>query len=366
MASADRRLLRVLVVDDSALVRESMQRILTADGSFSVATAADPLIAAHKMATARPDVILLDLAMPQMDGLSFLRKVMAEDPIPVVVCSAMAFDGADVALRALEEGAVDVVTKPRLGVRDFLEESVTLLVDTLRAAAEVNLPRSKRAPALSPIIASEESKSRRRDGQHVIAIGASTGGTEALSILLGSLPEDVPGLVIVQHMPEGFTGAFARRLDRSSRIAVKEATDGDRIERGRALVAPGNRHMVIRRAGSSWRVRIGDGPLISRHRPSVDVLFRSVAGDVGPSALGVLLTGMGRDGADGLRAMKQRGAWTIAQDEETCVVFGMPREAIARGVIDEVLPLQRIGQALLDRISHWPPPTSNPNRTEGP
>jgi two-component system chemotaxis response regulator CheB len=353
MSPVDRRVLHVLVVDDSAVVREVMQRILGALDSFSVTTAADPLIAARKMAIARPDVLLLDLAMPNMDGLSFLRKVMAEDPIPVVVCSAMADGTADLALRALEEGAVDVVTKPRVGVRGFLEESVTLLVDALRGAAEASGPRFRAPPrrrqAPECIEWSGQSASTC---DAIIAIGASTGGTEALSVVLGALPEDAPGLVIVQHMPEGFTGAFARRLDRSCRIAVKEAADGDRVQRGRALIAPGNRHMTVRREGASWLVRIADGPLVSRHRPSVDVLFCSVADAAGPSALGVLLTGMGSDGAEGLRAMKSRAASTIVQDAETCVVFGMPKEAIARGVVDEVVPLPRMAQVLLDRAYH--------------
>jgi len=352
MLPSDRRVLQVLVVDDSAVVREVMQRILAADDSFVVTTAADPLIAARKMATSRPDVIVLDLAMPHMDGLSFLRKVMAQDPIPVVICSVMTQGAADVAFQALVEGAVDIVTKPQLGVRGFLEESVTLLVDTLRAAAAATLPRRttvgvvarrphQRLP--SPVLAK-----RRTDA--VVAVGASTGGTEALSVLLGALPEDAPSVVVVQHMPAGFTGPFARRLDALCAISVKEAQDGDYVLRGQALIAPGNRHVTVAREGAHWRVRVVEGALVSRHRPSVDVLFRSVAQAVGRSAIGVLLTGMGRDGADGLRAMKERGAWTLAQDEATCVVFGMPKEAIAAGGVDDVVPLARIAPMILDRL----------------
>jgi two-component system chemotaxis response regulator CheB len=365
MSARDGRPLHVLVVDDSALVREVMQRLLTAEGAFSVTTASDPLIAGRKMATSRPDVIVLDLAMPNMDGLSFLRKLMAEDPIPVVICSALADRAADLALRALEEGAVDVVTKPRVGVRGYLEESVTMLVDTIRAAAEARVPRLH-AHLAARANAKQAAVRRAFAPDTVIAIGASTGGTEALGDVLGALPGDAPGILIVQHMPEGFTGPFAQRLNRACRIRVKEAADGDRVDRGEALVAPGNRHMIVRREGGALRVRICSGPLISRHRPSVDVLFRSVARVVGPAAVGVLLTGMGRDGAEGLREMKDRGGRTIAQDEETCVVFGMPKEAIALGGVDEVVPLPRIGQALLDRALRRAEVKPTTNGTEAP
>jgi two-component system chemotaxis response regulator CheB len=371
MASGAGRPLRVLVVDDSALVREVVQRIFAGDDSFAITTASDPLIAARKIAAARPDVILLDLAMPQMDGLSFLRKVMAEDPIPVVVCSSMTGDAPEMAMRALGDGALDVVTKPRVGVRGFLEESFTLLVDTLRAAAQASVTRrTLPREAVGPFLGSRARPAGASAARHarpferaLVAIGASTGGTEALAVLLGGLPEDAPGVVVVQHMPEGFTGPFARRLDGGCRIAVKEAADGDSIEPGCALIAPGGRHMTVSREGSRWRARVADGVLVSRHRPSVDVLFHSVARAAGPSALGVILTGMGRDGADGLRAMKQRGAWTIAQDEATSVVFGMPREAIASGVVDDVVPLSRIAQAILDRCALQG--ARSANRSEG-
>jgi two-component system chemotaxis response regulator CheB len=353
MLPSERRVLQVLVVDDSAVVREVMQRILAADDSFAVTTAADALIAARKMANSRPDVILLDLAMPHMDGLSFLRKVMAEDPIPIVICSVMTQGAADMACQALVEGAVDIVTKPHLGVRGFLEESTVLLTDTLRAAAAATLPR----PAALRLV-SKPSEPRgasvapaKRAADAVVAVGASTGGTEALCVLLGALPEDAPGLVVVQHMPAGFTGPFARRLDAVCAISVKEAKDGDSVLRGQALIAPGNRHLIVRREGVHLRVRVVDGALVSRHRPSVDVLFRSVAETVGRSAIGILLTGMGRDGAEGLRMMKERGAWTVAQDEATCVVFGMPKEAIALGAVDEVVPLPRIAPTIVDLMA---------------
>lgn len=345
---------RVLVVDDSALVREVMQRVLRADRSFSVATAADPLIATRKIAAERPDVILLDLDMPRMAGLSFLRQLMARDPIPVVICSVLTQGAADVAMRALDEGAVDVVSKPRLGLSGLSDDAVSPLIDALRAASQASVRRRlPAAPATRAAAAPARLAPARvaAASDVLVAIGASTGGTEALGVLLGALPEDAPGLVVVQHMPEGFTAAFARRLDQGCRIGVKEAADGDRVERGRALIAPGNRHVVVRSEGSQWRVRVVDGPPISRHRPSVDVLFRSVADAAGPAAVGVLLTGMGRDGAEGLRSMKEKGARTIAQDETSCVVFGMPKEAIALGAVDAVVSLPKIASAIQERAS---------------
>ncbi len=351
MSPVARSAIRVLVVDDSALVREVMQRVLRADRSFSVTTAADPLIATRKIAIERPDVIVLDLAMPRMDGLSFLRQIMAEDPIPVVVCSVLTNGAADVAMRALDEGAVDVVTKPRLGLPGVSDDAASPLIDAVRAASQASV---KRRRAATPAVQRGADPSARPAvrpvaSDAIVAVGASTGGTEALGMLLGALPEDAPGLVVVQHMPEGFTAAFARRLDGVCRISVKEAADGDRVERGRALIAPGNRHVVVRAEGAQWRVRVVDGPPVSRHRPSVDVLFGSVAEAAGRSAVGVLLTGMGRDGAEGLLAMKQRGARTIAQDAATCVVFGMPKEAIALGAVDEVVALPRIASVILER-----------------
>jgi two-component system chemotaxis response regulator CheB len=323
---------------------------------MTVTAAADPLIAMDKMKRVRPDVILLDLEMPRMDGLRFLRKIMAEDPIPVVVCSGLTGPGTEAGLRALEEGAVEVVTKPKLGVKGFLEESASVLVDVVRAAAHARLhrssPRSTTPPpgrdASTP--AAERPALQQPTGK-VVAIGASTGGPEALRELLEALPADAPGVVIVQHMPEAFTRAFADRLARTCRVEVKEAADGDRVLEGRALIAPGNRHLRLRRSGARYTVEVADGPLVCRHRPSVDVLFRSVAQAAGPNAVGVILTGMGNDGAQGLLEMRRSGAATIAQDEATCVVFGMPKEAIAAGAADEVLPLPRIADAMLARAA---------------
>jgi two-component system chemotaxis response regulator CheB len=345
--------LRVLVVDDSAVVRQALALILGQAG-MAVTTANDPIIAMEKMRRARPDVIVLDLEMPRMDGLTFLQRIMAEDPIPVVVCSGLAGPGTEVALHALEEGAVDVVAKPRLGVKGFLEDSARRIVQVVRAASEarvrarVRLPPARRLGADAVLPAGRAAIRVIRETTHkVVVVGASTGGTEAVRALLEELPPDAPGIAIVQHMPEVFTAQFARRLDQLCRIEVKEAQGDDRLVPGRALVAPGNRHLVVRRSGALYFVDVVDGPPVSLHRPSVDVLFRSAAQAAGPNAVGVILTGMGDDGANGLAEMKAAGARTIAQDEATSVVFGMPKEAIARGAVDEVLPLPRIAAAVL-------------------
>jgi two-component system chemotaxis response regulator CheB len=347
-----RRPLNVLVVDDSAVVRQVATSVLSRDGELNVTAAADPLIALDKMRKARPDVILLDLEMPRMDGLTFLHRLMAADPIPVVVCSGLTGEGSEAAMQALEAGAVAVVTKPKLGVRDFLEDSAILLTDTVRGAARARVRRRARPMAPPPRLSADAILPRKTGAPgaapgRVVAVGASTGGTEALRALLEPLPPDAPGVVVVQHMPELFTAAFARRLDQTCRVAVKEAATGDAVLDGRVLIAPGNRHTLLRRAQGRLIVEVTDGPLVSRHRPSVDVLFRSVAGTAGPNALGVILTGMGDDGATGLLEMKQAGATTVAQDEATCIVFGMPREAITRGAVDRVLPLPRIAAEVL-------------------
>lgn len=348
-----KRHLNVLVVDDSAVVRQVMAGLLTGQCNMSAITAADPFIAMQKMKQARPDVIVLDLEMPRMDGLTFLRKIMAEDPIPVVVCSSLAGEGTEAAFRALEEGAVDIVTKPQLGVKGFLEDSATILIDTIRAAAHARAILSKKTCresfATDDIVRAAEKPLLTRTTMKVVAIGASTGGTEALRKLLEAMPTDCPGIVIVQHMPQLFTDAFARRLNQVCRIEVKEAVNGDNLFEGRALIAPGNKHMSLDRNGAHYIVKITDGPLVSRHRPSVDVLFRSVARAAGVNAVGVIMTGMGDDGADGLLEMRNAGAATIAQDERTSVVFGMPKEAIVRGAVDEVVPLPKIPSIILKR-----------------
>ncbi len=348
------RLLNVLVVDDSAVVRQTMIALLSRERDIHVVTASDPLIALGKMQQTRPDVILLDLEMPRMDGLTFLKKIMAEDPIPVVICSSLAEEGSEAALRAMEEGAVDIITKPKMGVKDFLSESAQTLADMVRGAAQARLQpcpsslrSSEKRQTADVILSPAPRRPLTFTTDKVVAIGASTGGTEALREFLEAMPPDAPGIVIVQHMPEGFTKAFANRLNQTCEIEVKEATDGDRVIPGRALIAPGNHHMLLMCDGGHYAVEIVDGPPVSRHRPSVDVLFRSAAKAAGPNAIGIIMTGMGDDGAAGLLEMKQAGAATVAQDEATCVVFGMPKEAIARGAVDEILPLPQIPTFLL-------------------
>jgi two-component system, chemotaxis family, protein-glutamate methylesterase/glutaminase len=348
--SADKNGLNVMVVDDSAMVRQVMQAIMSTDRRIKVKAAADPLIAWAKMQRERPDVVVTDLEMPRMDGLTFIRKIMAEMPTPVVVCSGLAARGTQLALRALEEGAVDVITKPKVGVREFLHESAVILLDAVWSAAQAQLkPHLKAVPPLTAdAVLPRKGKITLRPAPHaVIAVGASTGGTEALRVFLAALPADCPPIVIVQHMPEVFTHAFASRLNKECAIEVAEASTGDELRSGKALIAPGNRHMLINRSGEELIVQITDGPLVSRHRPSVDVLFRSVAISVGPNAVGVIMTGMGDDGAEGLREMKESGAVTLAQDEASCVVFGMPKEAIERGAVDVVMPLEEIARAVL-------------------
>ena len=357
--------LHVLVVDDSAMVRQVMQAILGTDRRISVKAAADPLIAWGKMQKDPPDVVITDLEMPRMDGVTFIRKIMAEMPTPVVVCSGLAARGTELALRALEEGAVEVITKPKVGVRDFLHESAVTLLDAVWSASHAQIARRAR-PALPPaaqVRVAQVTSPRltadailpRKNKSHsaaahtgVIAVGASTGGTEALRVLLAALPTDCPPVVIVQHMPEVFTRAFAERLNRECAIEVQEARDGDLLQTGQALIAPGNRHMLVDRSAGELVARIIDGPLVSRHRPSVDVLFRSVATCVGSKAVGVIMTGMGDDGAQGLYEMKEAGADTIAQDEATSIVFGMPKSAISCGAVDIVVPLEQIASAVLN------------------
>ena len=352
--AGNRGLLNVLVVDDSAIVRQVLAAVLSEKRGFRVSVAADPLIAMDKMKKKPPDVILLDMEMPRMDGMTFLAKLMSENPVPVVVCSGLTGPGTEAAIRALEIGAVDIITKPKIGIRGFLEESAVLLEDTVKAAATARVSKFRAlhgdswkyhtADVVIPQMSPPASAPQRTT---IIAIGASTGGTEALLQVLEQMPEDCPGIVAVQHMPQGFTTAFAKRLNGICRIEVTEAADGDKVVPGRAYIAPGNRHMLVRRMGAGYFLEVRDGALVSRHRPSVNVLFRSVAQAAGSSAVGILMTGMGDDGADGLLEMKQAEAFTIAQDEASCVVFGMPREAILRGAAEEVLSLSKIPAAIL-------------------
>ncbi|MGA2113464.1 MAG: chemotaxis response regulator protein-glutamate methylesterase [Bryobacteraceae bacterium] len=345
--------IRVLIVDDSAVVRQALSEVLSGDPGIEViGTASDPFVAAERMQDQAPDVITLDIEMPRMDGLTFLRKIMSQHPIPVVVCSTLAEEGASTTLKALEYGAVDIIAKPRLGTKKFFAESSVILCQAVRAAAAARLrvPSHTVEPKLTADAILSRAKGATLDTtEKVVVVGASTGGTEALRALLEVLPADGPGIAIVQHMPEVFTRAFANRLDGLCQISVKEAQSNDTVLRGRALIAPGNHHLLLKRSGARYYVEIKDGPLVSRHRPSVDVLFRSAARYAGQNAVGVILTGMGDDGASGMLEMKQAGAATIAQDEATSVVFGMPNEAIKRGAVDTVLPLPAIAAAILAR-----------------
>ncbi|HAO92996.1 MAG: chemotaxis response regulator protein-glutamate methylesterase [Deltaproteobacteria bacterium GWC2_56_8] len=347
------RKIKVLIIDDSAVVRQVLSGIISSDPALEVmAMAADPFVAAEKIREALPDVITLDVEMPRMDGVTFLHKIMTQHPIPTIIISSLAESGSETALKALEYGAVDIIQKPHIGTRQFLEEARILICDAVKAAASARLKPIKAmqvAPKLSAdaVLAKKANKAMLRTTEKVIVVGASTGGTEAIKDFLMAMPMDSPGIVIVQHMPERFTASFARRLDEACAISVKEAEDNDTVIRGRALIAPGNRHMLLKSSGARYFVEVRDGPLVSRHRPSVDVLFRSAAQHAGRNAVGVILTGMGDDGAHGMREMKEAGAYNIAEDERSCVVFGMPKEAIKAGAVDAVLPLASIPQAVL-------------------
>jgi two-component system chemotaxis response regulator CheB len=345
-------MIKVLIVDDSAVVRQVMTELLSADPGITVVGAAgDPLAAMQRMRVAWPDVILLDVEMPRMDGITFLKKIMAERPTPVVMCSTLTEKGAQTTMEALGAGAVAVITKPKLGVKQYLADASNDVIAVVKAAGRANLKRlaprhplpEVRQKLTADVILSAptaaSSSAMIRTTERVVAIGTSTGGTLALQDVLTRLPRVSPGIVIVQHMPETFTGAFAARLDSLSEIEVKEAANGDRVIQGRALIAPGGRHMLLKRSGAQYFVEVVDGPLVSRHRPSVDVLFRSVAKAAGSNALGIIMTGMGDDGAAGLLEMRKAGARTVAQDEETCVVYGMPKEAVKCGAVERSVPL---------------------------
>ncbi len=340
-----------MIIDDSAVVRKTLGDILAGEDDIEVvATASDPYDAAEKLKKTVPDVIVLDIEMPRMDGLTFLRKLMHQHPLPVIICSSKAEEGSQNVFQALQFGAVDIIQKPKVATKEFLEESRVTICDAVRAASMTKPGRPK--PATEIHVAPKLTADAVMPMPHgpisidttesVIAVGASTGGTEALRVFLEQLPVDAPGVVIVQHMPEHFTAAFASRLDGLCAVTVKEAQDNDTVLRGRALIAPGNKHLLLKRSGARYYVEVKDGPLVCRHRPSVDVLFRSTARYAGKNAVGIIMTGMGDDGSRGILEMKQAGAFTVAQDESSCVVFGMPKEAIKLGAIDKVLPLEEI------------------------
>jgi two-component system chemotaxis response regulator CheB len=337
--------IRVLVVDDSAVVRQIFQQELSKDPQIEVVgVAPDPYIARNRIVELKPDVLTLDIEMPRMDGVTFLRKLMQHSPIPVVIVSSLAAKGGALALEAMDAGAVDIMCKPgsAFSVGDMSIE----LIDKIKAAASARVTARTAVPTIKSA-AGPASLSMTKTTNKVVAIGASTGGTEALTRVLTVLPANCPGIVIVQHMPEHFSRSFAERLNTLCPFEVKEAADGDTVVPGRALIAPGNFHMLMRRSGARYYVQVKSGPLVGRHRPSVNVLFKSVAQYVGSNAVAVMLTGMGADGAEGFKEMKDQGAKTIAQDEKSCVVFGMPKEAIATGACDHVLPLDHIPAKML-------------------
>ena len=382
-------MIKVLVIDDSAVVRESLSKVLASDPEIEViGTAGDPLIALKKMETALPDVITLDIEMPRMDGLTFLHQLMETNPVPVVICSSMAEDGSYNAMKALEYGAVDIIQKPKLSTKQFIEESRIQICDTVKAAswaarrvkakfgklgnavpqttiegsaaatapvttAGLKAPISTNADYVAMDSTSAEKNIPKYDNiettEKIVVVGASTGGTEALKAFLEMLPVNAPGIVVVQHMPEHFTQSFAQRLDSLCKVHVAEAKDNDSVLRGTVLIAPGNKHTLLKRSGARYYVEVKDGPLVSRHRPSVDVLFRSAARHAGKNAVGVIMTGMGDDGSKGMLEMHEAGAYNIAQDEKTCVVFGMPAEAIKAGAVDCILPLDGIADEILRR-----------------
>jgi len=349
--------INVMVIDDSAVVRQVLAGVLNDAPDIAVSHAvADPLLAIERLKQAGhawPDVIVLDIEMPRMDGLTFLRLLMQERPTPVVICSTLTEKGARTSIDALAAGAVAIVTKPKLGLRQFLVDAAQELIATVRSAARARVRPGAPPPAVPPpklsadaVLPPAQARAMAQTTERVVAIGTSTGGTQALEEVLTGLPRVCPGLVIVQHMPEKFTAAFAARLDAVCRITVKEAQANDRVVPGRALIAPGGRHMVLKRSGAQYYVDVLDGPLVNRHRPSVDVLFRSVARNAGANALGIIMTGMGDDGAAGLFEMRSAGARTLAQDEESCVVFGMPKEAIKRGGVERVVALSALAREI--------------------
>lgn len=373
--------IRVVVVDDSALVRNLMTAIIDREPDMEVVgTANDPYAARETIRSVDPDVVTLDVEMPRMDGLDFLEKLMRLRPTPVVMVSTLTERGAEVTLRALELGAIDYVAKPKLGVAHGLEESAREITEKIRVASRARVSRHAARPvaapaaqashAAQPVHAGHDShatpaspagtgapgarplpRALRTGTEKLLAIGASTGGTEAIRSVLVQLPPDSPAIVITQHMPPGFTKSFAERLDSLCRIRVKEAEHGERLLPGHAYIAPGGRHLRVERSGANYVAALDDSEPVNRHRPSVDVLFASVAQHAGPNAIGVMLTGMGKDGAAQMRTMHDAGAFTIAQDEASCVVYGMPREAVAAGAVDDVLPLERIAARLVEKIN---------------
>ena len=348
--------IRVMIVDDSAVVRKVLAEKMAKSSEIEViASASDPIFAMDKMMKDWPDVVILDVEMPRMDGITFLKKIMAQRPTPVIICSTLTEKGAETTIQALAAGAVSIVTKPKAGLKDFLEDDANDIINVIKVAAKANLKRivhtepvAKVAPKLTAdAVLAATSRAMAQTTEGIVAIGTSTGGTQALEAVLTSLPRVCPGMVIVQHMPENFTAAFAKRLNDLCEIEVKEAAHGDRVIAGRALIAPGGKHMLLKRSGAQYHVDVIDGPLVSRHRPSVNVLFRSVAQQAGKNALGIIMTGMGDDGAQGLKEMRDVGAKTLGQDERSCVVYGMPKEANKLGAVEREVSLAKIPQEIV-------------------
>lgn len=350
------RRIKVLIIDDSAVTRMIFTELISKDPDIEVVGVAhDPIIARDKIRTLKPDVITLDVEMPRMDGLTFLEEIMAKDPLPVVMVSSLTERGCETTIKALELGAVDFVTKPRIDVATRLPAIIDEITEKIKTASRAVVRRPtalKPPPRIGPdaVIKPPRGRAMIQTTDKVVAIGASTGGTEAIKDILLRMPANCPGIVIVQHMPERFTRLFAERLNRMCTIDVREAQDGDRVIPGHALIAPGNRHMLLKRSGADYHVSIQNGPLVNRHRPSVDVLFRSVARYAGKNAIGVILTGMGDDGARGLKEMKEAGAFTIAQDERTSIIFGMPKEAIRMGGVNKIVSLDRIQDEIISFV----------------
>lgn len=357
---AGARKIRVLVIDDSAIVRKILSETLASEADIEVAgTAPDPIVALEKIKRLKPDVLTLDIEMPRMDGLTFLKQIMQDQPMPVILISSLAQSSVEIALEALRHGAVDVLAKPSGPYS--VGELRTTLSNRIRAAARAKLRKSGPPEPLPPV--QDKLANIAFDPGSLIAIGASTGGTEAIAAVLSRLPAEVPPILITQHIPPIFSKTFAQRLDKLCRMDVREAVDGDLARPGLALVAPGGFHMVLERAAGNYRIKIKDGPLVCYQRPSVDVLFTSVAMSAGAKAVGAILTGMGNDGAQGMKRMKDKGCYNIAQDESTCIIFGMPREAIRMGAVDQTLPLDRIGPALMNACAKEHLSTAAPHPT---
>lgn len=339
--------IRVFIVDDSAVVRQVLTGVLNnISGVTVIGSAPDPIFALQKLEKDWPDVIVLDIEMPRMDGVTFLKKLMKEHPIPVVICSTLTTKGAEVTMHAMSAGAVDIITKPTINLKGFLQESEALMANAIKGAAQAKI-KNVGVSKLKPVIIDKPITAMAETTDRVIAIGTSTGGTKALEEVLTRLPKTAPGIVVVQHMPEAFTAAFAKRLNSVCQVTVKEAENNDRVMPGLVFIAPGGKHLLLRRSGAQYRVEVKAGPLVSRHRPSVNVLFRSVATAAGNNAIGIIMTGMGDDGAKGMKELHDTGALTIGQDEMSCVVYGMPKEALKAGGVDAEMPLEKISELIV-------------------